>query len=418
MYWPTADDYCEALQDPKFCFALPELQSAEVAETPHGLPKVISGRLASVYKLTAGGEQIALRCFLVPVPDQSRRYAVIGRHLRSTKLPYLADFEYLRQGIKINGAWYPVLKMQWVKGEPLMRYVERHLQEPGKLRSLAKAWLRMLSDLRRNRIAHGDLHHENILVQDGRLKLIDYDGMFVPGLEELASQELGHRHYQHPKRSKQHFGPYLDNFAGWVVYLSLLALSHKPELWELADEEHLLFRQEDFLHPCRTRIWQELAQLPQMAALATEFRSMLQLLPERVTQPHALGLLGSLCRTAPERKRQPAKPAVEFKGPDWVLDYLPEGPDEDEEECEAIAVTQPITVASDLTTALAVWLVICSFLGLATWAELMKPLTAVITTVLFGVIQLLGVWFRRRYCSVGSSHNDMRSETEDNAPGI
>lgn len=395
MYWPTADDYCEAMQDQEFCFDLPELQSAEIDRTPLGLPKVITGRFASVYNLTTGGERIALRCFLLPVRSQHRRYTAIIRHLRSSRLPYLVDFEYLRHGIKIGSAWYPILKMPWIRGEPLKLYVERNLHDSRRLRSLAKAWLRMLEHLRRNQICHSDLHHENVLVQDGRLRLIDYDGMYVPELEGLESQELGHRHYQHPERSKSHFGPYVDNFAGWVVYLSLLALSYQPELWALVDDEHLLFRQEDFLRPERARVWQELARLPGVAGLAAEFCSMLKLPPEQIKPPHALRLLWNGSKASLLKlKQQPVKSEVQFKGPDWVLDYLPGHAEE--EEPEVITAPEPKLLPERLAR-LIISLITCSFIALVAQAGLIKPLSAIKAAAIFAVIELLGVWSRRKF---------------------
>jgi thiamine kinase-like enzyme len=36
--------------------------------------------------------------------------------------------------------------------------------------------------LNRAGVAHGDLQHGNILVANGKPKLIDYDGMYVPAL--------------------------------------------------------------------------------------------------------------------------------------------------------------------------------------------------------------------------------------------
>ena len=60
--------------------------------------------------------------------------------------------------------------------------------------------------LERAGIAHGDLQHGNIFVVDDELKLIDYDGMFVPRLAGCRSNELGIEHYQHPQRKEHHFG--------------------------------------------------------------------------------------------------------------------------------------------------------------------------------------------------------------------
>ena len=74
---------------------------------------------------------------------------------------------------------------------------------------------------------------------------------YVPALAGRQSHELGHRHYQHPQRTVTDFGPFLDNFSAWVIYVSLVMVSLDPSLWQRLDagEEHLLFRREDFENP-------------------------------------------------------------------------------------------------------------------------------------------------------------------------
>ena len=95
-------------------------------------------------------------------------------------------FDYLPKGIKVRGQWYPILKMEWVQGELLSQYVERHLHNPSDLQQLAARWIEMTKALHANSIAHGDLQERNVLVVNGQLKLVDYDGMFVPALSGRA----------------------------------------------------------------------------------------------------------------------------------------------------------------------------------------------------------------------------------------
>jgi hypothetical protein len=141
--------------------------------------------------------------------------------------------------------------MEWVQGEPLNVYVENNLQNTAALVSLAEKWLRMVQDLGQAKVAHGDLQHGNIFVVSGELRLIDYDGMFVPGLSGQRSHELGHPNYQHPLRTAHHFGTYLDNFSAWVIYLSIISLTLEPRLWRQTrkGDECLLFCKEDFQRP-------------------------------------------------------------------------------------------------------------------------------------------------------------------------
>src|SRR5574341_1249786 len=229
MPWPTPQDYQEALQNPGRSLADPELRAGRVELDPLGLPKPRTGGFASVYRVHCGQGDWAVRCFLRDFQDQQERYTAISDHLTRVKLPYTVDFTFLPQGIRVRGQWYPILKMKWVEGERLDHYIERHLRSPSVLLGLAAHWIQMVKALQQASIAHGDLQHGNVLVVQGNLKLIDYDGMFVPRLNGQVSHEVGHRNYQHPLRTASDFGPHLDNFSAWVVYMSLIALSVDPE---------------------------------------------------------------------------------------------------------------------------------------------------------------------------------------------
>src|SRR5437764_106846 len=69
------------------------------------------------------------------------------------------------------------------------------------------------------------------------VKLIDYDGMFVPALAGQKSGEVGHANFQHPQRLREgSYGPEVDRFSHLVIYTALrcLAVVGRP-LWERHD---------------------------------------------------------------------------------------------------------------------------------------------------------------------------------------
>lgn len=328
MPWPTPQDYNEAIQNPAFCFADSQLMSGQVQLTPLGLPKAITGAFASVYRIQCGPAAFAVRCFLREVPDLQQRYAAISAHLQRANLPYTVGFEYLPNGIRLQGNWYPVLKMEWVQGEQLNSYIAAQRNNPAALRALADAWLRMATDLGREGIAHGDLQHGNILVAGNEIRLIDYDGMYVPALRGRNSNELGHRNYQHPARNSNHFAPWLDNFSLWLIYLSLLALAADQSLWPLLhpDDEHLLLRKEDLEHPTASTTWNRLLHSPdaQVRDIANALLSYLSLplaqVPTPDSQPPVLRPAARSGVLKPPKRATPAPSG--FAGPDWVLDQI------------------------------------------------------------------------------------------------
>jgi hypothetical protein len=231
MPWPTPQDYNEAVQNPRLAFADGELQTGHAELTPLGIPRPISGGFANVYKMRCSSRVWAVRCFIREYKDHQQRYQAINEQLDRARLPYTAGFRFPAKGIRVHGDWYPILKMEWVQGEGLTKFVSANLHRPEALRSLATDIVEMSRSLQGAGIAHGDLQHGNIIIVGHQIRLIDYDGMYVPSLQGRGSHEVGHPNYQHPARSEGDFGAALDNFSVWVLYLSLLALSAQPRLW-------------------------------------------------------------------------------------------------------------------------------------------------------------------------------------------
>ena len=280
MPWPTPQDYNEAIQNPALTFSDPELQAGTCEVTSLGLPRPITGNFASVYRLHCRSRDWAVRCFWRELSDMQLRYRAISAHLAVAGLPYTVGFEYQPQGIRVQGSWYPILKMEWVEGQLLNDYLLSHLKDPVALQSLMESWEHMVSDLERSRCAHGDLQHGNVLVVNGELKLVDYDGMFVPALSGMGSHELGQQHYQHPRREATDFGPHLDRFSSWVIYISIAALRVDPTLWTStqAGDERLLLQRKDYEQPASSAALALLTdhREPELQALANEFRSAIE----------------------------------------------------------------------------------------------------------------------------------------------
>ena len=217
-----------------------------------GMPLVTSGQFAYVFKLNpgdGGGEALAVRCFRGFLGDREERYRALDAHLGAHRIAALPQFKYLPKGILVAGRRYPVLVMEWVEGPTLDVYLDEAVGRREALLHMADEWVKLMGELREAGIAHGDLQHGNIIVDGGRLRLVDLDGMYVPALAGLRASEVGHQHYQHPARDAAHFSADTDNFSALVVYLSLISLAERPELWREHHDENLLFTRADFSDP-------------------------------------------------------------------------------------------------------------------------------------------------------------------------
>ena len=251
MSRPAAQDFAEAIQNPSLCFADPDLKDSTVVCNPLGLPKVVSGQFACVFRLKYSRGEWAIRCFLRDIPDLASRYATIGRELNGAMLSYTTSFRYIERGIRVKGQWHPILVMDWLSGVLLNDYLHQRREDKAALTALADHFCHMANAMRDAGIAHGDLQHGNVLIVQDRIILIDYDGMFVKSMATGKGYELGHRNYQHPERRDFDFGPDIDRFSIWVIVLSIIALTIDPTLWEELNggDDALLFRADDFKNP-------------------------------------------------------------------------------------------------------------------------------------------------------------------------
>jgi hypothetical protein len=236
-----------------------------------GMPLVTSGQFAYVYKLKSmnGGGDFAVRCFRGYLGDRDQRYRAIQEHLTSAPVSHLSPFAYAPEGILVAGQRFPILFMNWIEGPTLDLYIGEMLHRSDVLLHLSEEWLRLMTALRASGIAHGDLQHGNIIVEHGQLRLVDHDGIFVTRMAGWTASEVGHQHYQHPRRDARHFDAHLDSFSSIVIYLSLLALAERPELWQEHHDENLLFTRSDFVDPASSSLFTKIRELgPEHRTLA------------------------------------------------------------------------------------------------------------------------------------------------------
>jgi len=275
--FPAAGDYYKAVQAPARCFTVPKLQAAEFVWDSLG-PTLARGSSAVVFQAAIEGRPQALRCYIREDASSRDRYSALDAYLAGHDMsPYVSGTTWLDGAITVNRAIWPVLTMDWIHGRTLNEYVDFLVtgSNAAALATLAGRWRELVALLQRSEFAHGDLQHGNVMVdQDGQLRLVDFDGVWIPQLAGQAPpSEFGHPNYQHPL---QHvWDRWLDTFSALVIYLSLVALSKDPGLWlALYNSKNLLFAKNDFFPPFTTEAWKQLAALgdPQVDALARKLQ--------------------------------------------------------------------------------------------------------------------------------------------------
>ena len=328
--FPSSGAYVDALQDTQRCFVDPELVGCTIRTDRFGLPRPISGNFASVFTAdTTGGRRLAIKCFTRDVPDQQERFREIGAALRDVPARWKVEFRYVETGVLVQGKPYPVLVMEWIEAKQLISWVEDRLRTGDRvaLGRLAEGFAQLVAGLEAAGLAHGDLQHGNLLVTArGELKLIDYDGMYVPALRDRPAMELGQPNYQHPRRAASDYGPWLDRFSARVIHLSLAALAADPTLWyrlHKAGGEYLLLQKYDLEDPASS------PALASLGSVSAQMRSRTEELADLVRKPlDAIPPLAEQAAKKPDGSAKTQSPATNGaalggSAASWLDDHLP-----------------------------------------------------------------------------------------------
>jgi DNA-binding CsgD family transcriptional regulator len=279
------------------------------------------GAFGAVFKIKGNSTAYALKVFYRPQPDRQTRYQLIDSYLKGIRMPRrLVSFDYDDNGISVRGKTYPTLIMDWADGFALDAYLDQRLAARGVDNGReCREWVATLRELQSATIAHGDLQHKNILVRPGgRFRLVDYDGMFVPGMEQLNPCEAGVSAYQHPQRTRTagHFDERMDNFSALVILLTLACVN--AELWSLYHKDgRLLLSEEDLQDPDDSKLLKLLAGRPgpigALAGIVKEAaKGGLDEVPSFASVVSGLGtqwMAGPARRASPIQPPQPAEPA-------------------------------------------------------------------------------------------------------------
>jgi hypothetical protein len=276
MPYPQIVEYHEAVQHPSQAFIDPELKQGAVAENNLGLPLVMSGGFALTYAVTTPRRKCAVRCFHREIPAIQQKYDAISKNLRSLTGGCFVYFDFQQSGISIRQQTFPIVRMDWVEGDTLGIWLDKHFDDPRTLEKARTDFAAIARFLELKGIAHGDIQNGNVMVANGDIKLIDYDGMFVPGMRPGNGSETGHKHFQHPDRRVSDFGPRMDRFSFIALDLSLKALIEDKSLYSKFREggETIIFKANDFADPANSEIFSRLLAMPKLKEQARRFAAI------------------------------------------------------------------------------------------------------------------------------------------------
>ena len=299
--WPSDTSIENAIENIGYTCDNKELQNLKMEKDDMDLLYQHQGQFAVIYKGSNNEKSYALRLFTNKTLGEMNRYNKLYDFFNQNeifkKCDYFTDFKYFPRAIRLKlntpqnneENWFPIIKMGWVNGKSLEDFI-KETNSKDEIKNVADNFLLMVNKLEELKIAHGDLHPKNILVDDKlNLKLVDYDCIFVSDFKGQPQPELGDPDCQHPHREKFTYDEKLDRFSALVIYLGLIALSENIELKSHKDSGEFIFSKKDFVDTSSSKLFQKLGDMGSKVTMLTNY--LIQYCKSKKPQIHSLNEL-------------------------------------------------------------------------------------------------------------------------------
>ncbi len=298
--FPTIAEYNTAIQQQGSSIfrTLSSLSFIPSRTVPFKIYTFGSGSYAVVFKAKDLSKEYAIRCFISAEQENINRYRSISNYLKQLPASWIAPLELLENEININGQYYPVVKMDWIDGLLLNEFVKQNLYNNTVLADLQHEFFQISQSLENNKIGHGDIQCGNIIVTKNAtgkitVKLVDYDGMYIPEFSHKTNLERGRSEFQHPQRALLPYNEQIDRFSLWVTICALEALKHDKTLWLEVMQggfntlDNMLFTGNDFINMSQSQLVNRLQALnkPELNFYLNKLKTFCNTAPNLIEAP-------------------------------------------------------------------------------------------------------------------------------------
>jgi NADH:ubiquinone oxidoreductase subunit C len=269
--WPTAAQIDESIGNLKNKSNRDEIRYFQVAKNMMDDPLTFPGQFARVYKMLNtedNNKSVALRFFSKKKEGSMNRYRILHEYFEpyfeKDMLNFFINFNFVKDAVKINinkkQYLFPVIKMDWIEGETLEKFLQDHSSEI-KIKKIKNSFKKIVDEMDSYDIAHGDLHPKNIIIaKNGEIKLVDYDCLFIKKFSGDDMPELGDPDCQHPNRKNFKYDHAIDRFSAFVLYFALSILEDNPEFSDIRDGE-FIFSRADYENPEQSETFKKISEI-------------------------------------------------------------------------------------------------------------------------------------------------------------
>ncbi len=279
--WPDVRAYLDAFASESLVGYVAALGT--LVRDAAGEPVCVEADGSATFRFRSDRRDVAVRCFTHEQHERVARYATVAEYGRYVMNGALARVRFVARGVRIDGAWYPVVASDWHDAPDLRAEIVARLGDRDAMLRLARDFRESARSLDVLGIAHGDLQTATIVRAKGRLRFVPGDAAFVPGLAGATQLVTGHTDYQHRDRPFAPLDARIDRFSTLVIFTALVALAHDASLWDRYDNgANVLFCAEDFRSEGTSPLFGELLRDDATRDLARALRQACRVPVEQV----------------------------------------------------------------------------------------------------------------------------------------